>query len=748
MSFVENMAIKHKLMLIIMAACTVALLLYSALHLLSEREEFREETLDSISCYAEMIGDNCRAALAFGDAEDAADTLESLQAESSIVFACIYTKDQKMLAGYQRAGMANVISPPQCEKEGYRFDRHYFKLFKHIKDHDELVGTVYIQLDLSAGRTKLWLKAGAIALVVLICSLMAYLVSLRLQRVISGPLLGLAEVAKVVSEKEDYSTRASKQSNDEVGLLIDAFNEMLEQIQHRDAALTNAKNKLETRVRERTAELSLAYKRTEGLNRLKGNLLTSRDLARKLKCITDAIVETFEADFVRIWLLRPGDQCDSGCVHAVAEEDAHVCRHRDRCLHLKVSSGRYTHIDGRMHRRVPLGCYKIGRIAAGEDFKYIINDVTHDPRTHDPNWARDLGLVSFAAYRLVSVKGELVGVLGLFGKHVISDEEDALLEGIANTTSQVIQMAMAEEELEKTHQRLIVTSHQAGMAEVATDVLHNVGNVLNSINVSANFIQDKVLNSKVANLKKVVDMMSEHADDLSAYLTEDERGRHIPVYLTEAAKLLVHEHSDIADKLRSLTKNVEHVKQIIKAQQGYARARGVKVFMNVNEVIEDAIEINSAILTRDEVDLKLDLADMPKVYLDKQRVLQILVNLITNAKYALSVSEKQEKLLVIRSYRHGKDKLRIDVEDNGVGIPQKNLAKIFRHGFTTRESGHGFGLHSSALAARKMGGSLIAHSDGTEHGATFTLELPLRKQHEIRYAQDHGSGTETAGNRP
>ena len=129
-------------------------------------------------------------------------------------------------------------------------------------------------------------------------------------------------------------------------------------------------------------------------------------------------------------------------------------------------------------------------------------------------------------------------------------------------------------------------------------------------------------------------------------------------------------------------------------------------------------------------------------------MLQILVNLITNAKYALSVSEKQEKLLVIRSYRHGKDKLRIDVEDNGVGIPQNNLAKIFRHGFTTRESGHGFGLHSSALAARKMGGSLIAHSDGTEHGATFTLELPLRKQHEIRYAQDHGSGTETAGNRP
>jgi hypothetical protein len=118
----QNMAIKHKLMLIIMATCMVALLLYSALHLLSERGEFREETIDSISCYAEMIGDNCRAALAFEDAEDVRETLNSLHVESSIVFACVYTQEHKMLSGYQRAGLTDHISPPECEGEGYRFD--------------------------------------------------------------------------------------------------------------------------------------------------------------------------------------------------------------------------------------------------------------------------------------------------------------------------------------------------------------------------------------------------------------------------------------------------------------------------------------------------------------------------------------------------------------------------------------------------------------------------------------------------
>ncbi|MBN2314040.1 MAG: HAMP domain-containing protein, partial [Sedimentisphaerales bacterium] len=227
MSIMRNMAIKHKLMVIIMVTCTVALLLYSEILLLSERKEFREETVDSISCYAEMLGDNCRAALAFEDAADTGETLQSLQAEASIVYACVYTRKHEMLADYQRAGLAEEFSPPECEEEGYRFDGKYFKLFKQIKEGDDPIGTVYIQFDLSEGRMRLLWKAGMIALAVLVCSLTAYLVSLRLQRVISGPLLDLAEVAKVVSEKEDYSVRASKQNNDEVGMLIDAFNEML-----------------------------------------------------------------------------------------------------------------------------------------------------------------------------------------------------------------------------------------------------------------------------------------------------------------------------------------------------------------------------------------------------------------------------------------------------------------------------------------------------------------------------------------
>ncbi|UCG51360.1 MAG: PAS domain S-box protein [Candidatus Latescibacterota bacterium] len=184
------------------------------------------------------------------------------------------------------------------------------------------------------------------------------------------------------------------------------------------------------------------------LNDLSEELLGPGNLDEKLKRITDAVVEIFGADFARIWITRPGDLCQAGCVHAALKEGPHVCRDRDRCLHLMASSGRYTHIDGKMHRRVPFGCYKIGRVAAGDDPKFLTNDVIHDPRVHDHAWAEELGLVSFAGYRLVTTVQQPIGVLALFGKQPIWPETDSLLESVANTASRVIQSASVEEALE------------------------------------------------------------------------------------------------------------------------------------------------------------------------------------------------------------------------------------------------------------------------------------------------------------
>jgi transcriptional regulator with GAF, ATPase, and Fis domain len=194
----------------------------------------------------------------------------------------------------------------------------------------------------------------------------------------------------------------------------------------------------------------LAAERIKKLSRLKEGLLSSGSLHEKLKQITNGVVEILHADFSRIWITKPGDLCDSGCMHGEIKEGPHVCHYRDRCLHLIASSGRYTHTDGKVHRRVPFACYKIGRVASGKDPKFITNDVTNDPRVHDHDWAKKLDLISFAGYRLLSEAGEPIGVLALFSKRVISPDEDALIEDMAHTAAQVIQTTTADEALRKT----------------------------------------------------------------------------------------------------------------------------------------------------------------------------------------------------------------------------------------------------------------------------------------------------------
>ena len=208
-------------------------------------------------------------------------------------------------------------------------------------------------------------------------------------------------------------------------------------------------------VRKRAEEeRETMHLRQGGINLLQHTLLAPMPLDRKLKSITDGIVRIFDADFCRIWLIRPGDLCKQGCIHAEAKDGPHVCRDRDRCLHLLASSGRYTHTDGKDHRRVPFGCYKIGLIAAGDEHKFITNDVQNDPRVHNHEWARDLGLVSFVGYQLRIPNGPIMGVLALFAKHPIAPVEDAMLDGLSSTVAHVIQQAVAETALRESEEQL------------------------------------------------------------------------------------------------------------------------------------------------------------------------------------------------------------------------------------------------------------------------------------------------------
>jgi signal transduction histidine kinase len=280
-------------------------------------------------------------------------------------------------------------------------------------------------------------------------------------------------------------------------------------------------------------------------------------------------------------------------------------------------------------------------------------------------------------------------------------------------------------EQQAAQRQMLENARHAGMAEIATNVLHNVGNVLNSVNVSAELIGTKVRNSESAGLARAVALLDAHAHDLGDYLTSDPRGRLLPGYLKQLAQALAEERDGIAAELAALTKSVKHIKEIVATQQSYAGASSVVEEVQIIDLVEDALRIDTGGLADHQVRVVREFAAVPQLMLDKHRVLLILVNLISNARFAMKGGPDGSHRLTLRVQAQD-DTLQVAVSDTGEGIPPENLTRIFAHGFTTKKDGHGFGLHSCVLAAREMGGTLVAHSDGAGLGATFTLKLPLQ----------------------
>lgn len=280
-------------------------------------------------------------------------------------------------------------------------------------------------------------------------------------------------------------------------------------------------------------------------------------------------------------------------------------------------------------------------------------------------------------------------------------------------------------ELKDAQSELMDSARQAGMAEIATNVLHNVGNVLNSLNISADLVTRKLRTSKALGLGKAMQLINEHPHDLGTFITEDEKGKLLPGYLNQLVEAIAVEQQSITDELVQLSKSVDHIKDIVSTQQSYAGAVSLLEPVHISALIEDALRMNSGALNRHNVTVVKNYHLVPQVMVDKHRLLLILVNLISNAKHAMSTLSDRPRQMTLTVQPQDDMTLQISVRDEGEGIPTENITRIFTHGFTTRKEGHGFGLHSCALAALEMKGRLSVYSDGPGKGALFTLHIPL-----------------------
>ncbi|MCC6786126.1 MAG: hypothetical protein IT457_25000 [Planctomycetes bacterium] len=290
---------------------------------------------------------------------------------------------------------------------------------------------------------------------------------------------------------------------------------------------------------------------------------------------------------------------------------------------------------------------------------------------------------------------------------------------------QIQERRRAEIQKDELHLKLVDASRRAGMADLATGVLHNVGNVLNSVNVSANLLRQQLADSHANRLGRVAALLQDHAGELGEFLSSSQQGLLLPGYIEQLAAQLAQEKQRAVEEVGNLSARIDHLKEIVDRQQNYARSAAVTVQVDVSKLVAEALDMQKEALHDAHVSTEIAVDGDEHCEVDHSRVMQVLMNLVANARHSIVDTGRAEGRIAIRITRLA-DSVRIAVTDDGVGIRTADLERIFSHGFTTRRDGHGFGLHHSAIAAAQMGGRLWAESAGPGQGATFTLELPSR----------------------
>jgi len=312
----------------------------------------------------------------------------------------------------------------------------------------------------------------------------------------------------------------------------------------------------------------------------------------------------------------------------------------------------------------------------------------------------------------------------------LSEAKHGLEMRVTERTQELREQIVAKDnalaELAEAQKRLIELSRISGMAEVATGVLHNVGNVLNSVNVSATIVSDHLRDSRISQIGELVHVLDDHKNELGDFLANDPRGQRVLPYMSNLSRHLEQERNMLGAEVGSLVGHIDHIKEIVAMQQTYARSSGVFEKFALADLIKDVLGITQLGIERHHIALHIESEELPLVNTDRHKVLQILLNLVRNAKDAVKASGNPDRQINISMVRVGEERVAIRITDNGIGIPSANLLRIFSHGFTTKQDGHGFGLHSGALAAKQLGGALTVKSEGTNTGATFTLELPIK----------------------
>jgi PAS domain S-box-containing protein len=348
----------------------------------------------------------------------------------------------------------------------------------------------------------------------------------------------------------------------------------------------------------------------------------------------------------------------------------------------------------------------------GRDLKQIVKDISRSPEMYEA--------VVLESQRK---NGERVWLNWTHKRFKDSKTEETNIFSIG---SDITEQKKAETELKQTQRELIDVARMAGKAEVAISVLHNVGNILNSVNTSISTLKETNQGINLDNFIRALNLLEQHQDDLNEFTTKDPQGKLVFSYLSRICTYFKEQQQETDTALNEMAKHISHITDIISVQQTNARSLGMVENADICKVVEDTLKVDANMIFRHNIALVRQFEDVPLFMMDRHKVIQIMLNLFKNAIDSLLLSDHEEKKIVV-NIKQLNDTVIIEVADNGVGVDSQHMDKLFSYGFTTKKDGHGFGLHGSANFAKEMGGELTCRSQGVGEGAAFCLMLPMKK---------------------
>ena len=693
--------IRQKLSRTTLIVMGITLLVAACVILISDMIGTALQTRDSLASSARVLAGNLSAPVKLKDASGIAMMLEAQLQSDSVSSVAIFQPDGTRLATRDKRPSdtlpAQMVDPTfSGVPQSFDHTDHY----EPIAADGVRIGTLLLRNGDSLINMRLPGSLPACIVVFVAGLIGARSLSRRYHAMVSEPLVALAGTARQITTERDFKKRAQKCFDDETGAVAEALNDVCQEVESRGVKLLEQRAEFRAELDRVHAELEEARKELR------------MELARAHSELEKNVVA------------RTTDLQKQVADRKRAEEEMKDSEMRYRSLFENNPVPMFVvHLE--TLRFVAVNYAAVGHYgySMNEFLQFSLCDLTRgtDPKAVMRTFRSKEKSFNAGEWKHAKKDGALIDVQ-LTAHAIIFGGQIAKIV-LAND---VTERNRAQRELEDLHKKLLIASRQAGQAEVATGVLHNVGNVLNSVNVSTNVLADSVRKSKAASIRKVADLLEANKGDLPAFFSAGGKGQMVPGYLATLAQQLDTEQEGRLAEIEQLAKNVAHIKDIVAMQQDYAKVTGVMEDFAPRALIDEALRMTGADLQSSSVKVEVACPEtLPHVTTDRHKVLQILVNLITNAQQAMDGTPLENRTLAITVAPDSAGHAAIAIRDTGCGIAEENLARVFNHGFTTKPTGHGFGLHSAANAATEIGGSLTGASDGPGRGAVFTLTLPL-----------------------